>query len=141
MQQTQQLNQKQREEFKDTLRGVYRKATQVLSEKSAEAHQTALQKLLEHQKAAELATTYKTLYAKLEETETLLELKGFEVRRDVVSLAYDAPDDVKTMYEAFVNEQVGSERKKVEELSEAVSNSWSIASLSEAKQLLASFAQ
>jgi hypothetical protein len=142
MQKTQVLNQKQREEFKDTLREVYRKAERALSEKSTEAHRTALQKLLEHQGAVELATTYKTLKAKLDETEKQLGLKGFDIRHDDVELdSYGASDEVKAIYETFVAEQIGPEKQRVEELSEAVRSSWSIATLSEAKELLASFTQ
>lgn len=141
MKETQQLNQKQREEFKEALRDIYRKASRVLSEKTTEAQQFAFQKVLAQQKAVDLAKTYKRLKVKLDETEKLLELKGFEVWHDDVRLDSRAPDSVTAMFEAFVAEQIGAEKKKVEELSEAVSNSWSIATLSEAKALLASFTQ
>jgi uncharacterized membrane protein len=142
MKETQQLNQKQREEFKEALRTIYRKASEVLSEKSTEAHEIALQKVLAHQKAVDLAASYKDLKAKLEKTEKLLEQKGFEIGYgDVVRLDSHAPDSLKAMYEAFVSEQVGPERQRVDELNKAVSNSWSIATLAEAKELLASFAQ
>src|ERR1039458_9101767 len=129
MQKTLQLNQKQREEFKDTLREVYRKSERALSEKSTEAHRIALQRLLEHQEAAELAATYKNLKSQLDETEKSLELKGFEIRYDDVRLDSRAPDEVKAMYETFVVEQIGPEKQRVEELEEAMRSAWSIASL------------
>jgi len=135
------LNQTQREEFKAKLRDLLRKAEQRVSEKSAEAHQMALQKLLDAQGATELAANFKTLSQEVRDVESQLENRGFETRGDEVRLSYSADDVLRKTYDEFVDEQIGSEKEPVQKLSEAIGNVWSIGTLAEAKQLVDSFAQ
>lgn len=141
MKDTQQLNQKQRQAFEDTIREALRKAERALSDKTAEARAGALQKSLERLGLQELVSRISELRSELDQSTERLEKAGFEMRRGEIDIAYDAPESVTATFDALVDAQVGSEKQKVERLSEAVRNLWQIGTLSEAKQLVATFVQ
>jgi uncharacterized membrane protein len=137
---TQQLNQKQREGFEKTLRESLYQAKRDLEQATDKARDIAIQKLVALKGADELATQIIGLNNKLTAMTESLEQLGFEVRDKDLALAYRAPDEVREAYEKLISELTSDARSKVEELSEAIQASWAISTLPEAKKLIESFA-
>jgi hypothetical protein len=136
---TSQFNQTQRTAFENTLREKLREAQRALDVSKTEAEENALVRALEERGASELVETIRSHRANLESAEKELNSKGFELRHDgAVRISYDAPSDLDDAYEAFIAEATIDEKSKVEAISEALQNSWQIASVEEAKELVAS---
>lgn len=135
------LNQTQREEFKQSLRTLLEKARNVLSEKSAEAHRSALDKTVESCGLAEVIDRYVQMTAAVEILDNTITEKGFRISHDGTVDIDRSNDETRGIYNAFLNGQVGTEAERVKQIEEAMRSAWSVESLSEAKQVIASFAQ
>jgi hypothetical protein len=137
MRNTQQLNQKQREALENKLRSALHKAEQTLRQKEKSAEATVLGTLIEEARLKELSDSLAVLQFELDDAISLIESKGFAVCDGVVlGISHDAPDVLRNLFRERVRAQVIPETERVQELTKACQDTWSIATLSEAKQLL-----
>lgn len=141
MQTTQmQMTVKQREGFEQRLREVLTEAKRALSDKTDEAHEAALQKIIEKRGATQLVADLQRLTRELEEANDALELLGFEMQRGEVQIAYGASDEFKKSYEEAVNQQIVPETEKVNAIYKALGNLRAVTTVPEAKKTLEAFA-
>jgi hypothetical protein len=140
MEKTQQLNQKQRGAFENTLREAKNDARRALERAEQEAHAIALNTLVALYGVAEVAAEAMNTEAKLDELTKRLEEKGFELRGSQLRLTYDCPDAVREAYDKQIADLTVAEREKLASIENALRDSWQIATIAEAKELVAGFA-
>src|SRR5216684_346544 len=128
------FNQTQRNAFENAIREKLREAQRTLDQKTTEARAKALQSLIEAKDGQGLILEIKSCRDNLETSEQELEAKGFEVRNDGdVRLSYKAADAVEKEYESMVAQLVRVEQSKVDAFKEALTNSWQIGNVEQAK--------
>jgi len=130
------LNQAQRTAFENTLREKLREANRALDAKQNEARATVLQKLLEEHEAAAFVNQIKACRDEIETSEKELKDKGFVLRYDdEVHIADDSA--LEESYESAVAAILKVEQSKVDALKEALTNSWQVGNLDQAKAMVA----
>ena len=135
------FNQTQRNAFENAIREKLREAQRTLDQKMTEARAKALQSLIEAKDGQGLILEIKSCRDNLETSEQELEAKGFEVRNDGdVRLSYKADDAVEKEYESMVAQLVRVEQSKVDAFKEALTNSWQIGNVEQAKAMVAALA-
>jgi len=135
------LNQQQRKDFERALQEARDKANRILSAKRNEAESIALDEVLKKTDGAwGLATTATRLRSELDAAEEKLEALGFELGRDGVELAYRAPDALRELYNVTIEKHVAAEAQRVEAISAAIRNAWTISTLPEAMKTVQKFA-
>lgn len=133
------FNQTQRTAFENTLREKLREAQRTLDQKTTEARATTLQKLLEDREATALIDQIKACRDEIETSEKDLNEKGFILGyRDEVRIADDS--DLEHQYETMVNQLVRVEQSKVNALKDALTSSWQIGNVEQAKAMVAALA-
>src|SRR6266849_664783 len=133
------LNQAQRTAFENTLREKLREVQRTLAKKETEARTTILQKLLKDRDADTFVNQIKACRDEIETTEKELNEKGFILGyRDEVRIADDS--DLERQYEVMVGQLTKVEQSKVDALKEALTNSWQVGNLDQAKAMVAALA-